>query len=275
MSEPPATAEAGPNVAAPSPDNIWLPGCWMWQQNRYAWRPGFWAAAQPDWDWVPAHYVWAPRGYVFVDGYWDYSIGRRGVLFAPVYFRGDAYARPGFSYSPATVIDLGVFANHLFLRPQYQHYYFGDYYAANYQTAGFYPSYSYNSGRFGYDPIFAHVRWQHRQDVQWEQRVAADFQNRRDHEEARPPRIWAGPVVIGGGGIVERRAQPRGRVARRGGAGTPTAPGNSSPWTRPSSKGSLSNGRMSIASATNGNNGKPTRRRLPLQTRHTAASRTA
>ena len=109
LPEPPATVEAGPNIAAPSPDDIWLPGSWMWQQNRYAWRPGFWAAAQPDWDWVPAHYVWAPRGYVFVDGYWDYSIGRRGVLFAPVYFPGGMYAQPGFSYSPAMVIDLGVF----------------------------------------------------------------------------------------------------------------------------------------------------------------------
>ena len=94
LPEPPATAEAGPNVAAPSPDNIWLPGCWMWNQNRYAWRPGFWAAAQPDWDWVPAHYVWAPRGYVFVDGYWDYSLGRRGVLFAPVYFSGARMRSP-------------------------------------------------------------------------------------------------------------------------------------------------------------------------------------
>jgi hypothetical protein len=91
----------------------------VWQNGRYAWRPGFWAAAQADWDWVPAHYVYAPRGYVFVDGYWDYSVGRRGVLFAPVYFNADVYARPGFSYSPATVIDLGVFVNHLFLRPQY------------------------------------------------------------------------------------------------------------------------------------------------------------
>ena len=141
MPEPPATVEAGPNIAAPSADKMWLPGCWVWHQGRYAWRPGFWAAVQPDWDWVPAHYVWAPRGYVFVDGYWDYSIGRRGVLFAPVYFNRGVYARRGFSYSPTMVIDLGVFANHLFLRPRYQHYYFGDYYAANYRDAGFYPSY--------------------------------------------------------------------------------------------------------------------------------------
>ena len=197
LSEPPATVEAGPNIAAPSADSTWLPGCWIWHQSRYAWRPGFWATVQPDWDWIPAHYVYAPRGYVFVDGYWDYSVGRRGVLFAPVYFDTGVYTRPGFSYSPATVIDLGVFANHLFLRPQYQHYYFGDYYAANYQAAGFYPSYSYNSGRYGYDPIYAHERWQHRQDGQWEGRVAADFQNRRNHEDARPPRTWAAQKALG------------------------------------------------------------------------------
>ena len=107
LPEPPASVEAGPNIAAPSADDTWLPGTWMWQQNRYAWRPGFWAGGQQDWDWVPAHYVWAPRGYVFVDGYWDYSIGRRGVLFAPVSFSGDTYSQPGYSYSPSMVIDLG------------------------------------------------------------------------------------------------------------------------------------------------------------------------
>ncbi len=54
----------------------------------------------------------------------------------------------------------------------------------------------------GYDPIFAHLRWQHRQDAQWEQSVAADFLNRQAHEEARPPRVWVGPAAIGGGGII-------------------------------------------------------------------------
>ena len=96
------------------------------------------------------------------------------------------------------MIDLGVFANHLFLRPQYQHYYFGDYYAANYRSAGFYPWFSINTGRFGYDPIYAHQRWQHRQDSGWEHRQQADFQNRRDHEDLRPPRTWAAQGEIGG-----------------------------------------------------------------------------
>ncbi|NMC21338.1 MAG: BcpO-related WXXGXW repeat protein, partial [Thermogutta sp.] len=209
LPEPPASVEVGPNIAASSADQTWLPGCWIWQQSRYAWRPGFWATVEPDWVWVPAHYVWAPRGYVFVDGYWDYSIGRRGMLFAPVYFKSNVYAQRGFSYSPKTVIDLGVFVNHLFLRPQYRHYYFGDYYAANYQTAGFYPSHSYNSGRYGYDPIYAHQRWRHRQDGQWEHRVAADFQNRRDHEDARPLRTWAAQRALG---TSEARARERGLV---------------------------------------------------------------
>jgi hypothetical protein len=34
LPEPPATVEAGPNIAAPTADEIWLPGCWIWQQNR-------------------------------------------------------------------------------------------------------------------------------------------------------------------------------------------------------------------------------------------------
>jgi hypothetical protein len=196
LPEPPASVEAGPNVAATSPDDTWLPGCWEWQTNRYAWRPGFWTAVQPNWVWTPAHYVWAPRGYVFVDGYWDYSVDRRGVLFAPVYFSRSAYGRPGFSYSPTIAIDLGVFSSHLFFRPQYQHYYFGDYYAANYGRAGFYPSYAVNSGRFGYDPIFAHERWQHRQDRGWDQSVVNDFVNRRSREDMRPPRTWADQRVL-------------------------------------------------------------------------------
>lgn len=199
LPEPPATVEAGPNRAAPSADQTWLPGSWVWQQNRYAWRPGFWSAVQPDWVWTPAHYVYTPRGYVFVEGYWDYSVARRGVLFAPVYFTASTYTRPGYSYSPGTVIDLGALVDNLFFRPRYQHYYFGDYYAANYHNAGYFPSYSVNSSRYGYDPIFAHERWRHRQDDAWEQRVVATYQNRRDHIEARPPRTWANQNVSGSG----------------------------------------------------------------------------
>jgi hypothetical protein len=208
LPEPPATVETGPNIPAPSTDDIWQPGCWVWQNNRYAWRPGFWATAQPDWVYIPPHYIWSPRGYVFVDGYNDYAIGRRGVLFAPVYFDANVYGRRGFSYSPETVIDLAALTSNLFVRPQYQHYYFGDYYAANYQQAGFYSSYSYNSSRYGYDPIYAHTRWQHRQDSGWERRQEADFENLRNHEALRPPRTWADQRLLNASEATARAGLP-------------------------------------------------------------------
>lgn len=199
LPEPPATIEQGPSVAAPSPDQNWLPGCWVWQQNRYAWRPGYWAAGNQDWDWVPDHYVWTPSGYVFVDGYYDYSVPRRGIVFAPVYFDGGLRNERGFTYSPSTVIDSGVFVNHLFLRPGYCHYYFGDYYGANYSNAGFSPWFSYHSNHRGYDPIYANQRWQHRHDRDWEHRTESNFQEFRDHKDTRPPHTWAAQKALEGG----------------------------------------------------------------------------
>ena len=194
LPEPPGTVERGPNIAPPSADDSWIPGSWVWYQGRYAWRPGYWITVRADWDWVPAHYVWAPRGYVFVDGYWDYSVERRGVLFAPVYFDSGVYVRRGFTYSPATVINLSVFSDHLFVRPRYSHYYFGDYYARSYRDSGFYASFSFHSARKGYDPVYAQQRWRHRQDPEWGRRVEANFSYRRDHEDARPRRTLAAQV---------------------------------------------------------------------------------
>ena len=206
LPEPPATVEVGPNIAATSAGDIWLPGCWIWQQNRYAWRPGYWTPGHQDWDWVPDHYVWTPSGYVFVDGYYDYSVQRRGVVFAPVYFSGGLRSRRGFTYSPSTVINPGVFLSHLFLRPGYGHYYFGDYYGRNYSEAGFLPWFSYQSSRRGYDPIYANQRWQHRGDSGWAQRTHANFQNLRDNENARPPRNWAAQQALGGRGKAFNRS---------------------------------------------------------------------
>jgi hypothetical protein len=196
LPDPPKTVEIGPDIAAPSADYVWVPGCWVWIQNRYAWRPGYWAVMQSNWDWIPAHYVWTPRGYVFVDGYWDHSIDRRGVLFAPVYFEAGVYKRHGFSYSPTIVIDSSIFSDQLFLRPHYQHYYFGDYYDVSYQKGGFRPSFSFHSSREGYDPIYVHQRWKHQHDRDWDHDVQVEFQYRRDHEDARPPRTWVDHVRI-------------------------------------------------------------------------------
>ena len=190
LAPPPATVEAGPNIAAPSADYRWTPGNWIWNQDRYAWGPGYWARGRADWDWTPSHYVWTPRGYIFVDGYWDYPIQRRGALFAPVYFDSGVYSHSGHYYTPSIAIDLAVFVEHLFLRPRYNHYYFGDYYAPSYQQGGYVSAYAYQSSSYGYDPIYSHQRWEHRQDRGWNDRMATAFQYRRDNESARPPHTW-------------------------------------------------------------------------------------
>jgi len=187
---PPASLEDGPDVAAPADDYVWIPGSWVWVEGQYDWQPGYWVEGQDDWDWNPDYYVWTPRGYVFVGGYWDYSIERRGVLFAPVYFDPGVCAQPGFSYSPTVAIDLSVLPNHLFLRPGYSHYYFGDYYDASYSDEGFYADFSFESGGYGYDPIFVHQHWQHRNDAAWMNHIQTKYQARRDHKIVRPPRTW-------------------------------------------------------------------------------------
>jgi len=190
-SKPPKSIESGPNVAAPSDNYVWISGTWVNREERYAWRPGYWEPAHENWTWVPAHYQWTRRGYVFVDGYWDYNVGRRGVVFAPVRFQGDYYRQPNYHYTPTTVIVLNVFLNHLFVRPNYGHYYFGDYYSPRYRNEGYYDSYSYQASRRGYDPIFVYDRWTHRGDRDWDRRKRDEFQYYRDHEDARPPRTWA------------------------------------------------------------------------------------
>lgn len=189
LPKPPRSVETGPNIQAPSQNHIWISGTWINREERYAWRPGYWEPAQPNWIWIPAHYRHTPRGYVFVDGYWDYQVARRGVVFAPVRFDRFAYNRPNYYYRPTTVINLAIFTNHLFVRPSYSHYYFGDYYAPRYQDRGFYASFSYHSHR-GYDPIYAYERWEHRDDRDWERSRRERFDYYRSNEDARPPHTW-------------------------------------------------------------------------------------
>jgi len=93
-----------------------------------------------------------------------------------------------FSFSPGFVIDLNVFDDALFLRPRYCHYYYGDYYAPQYYRKGIYPWFSLHARRVVYDPIYAHQRWNHRNDHQWENHLQTRFRERRKHEELRPPR---------------------------------------------------------------------------------------
>jgi hypothetical protein len=189
LPKPPKSVEVGPSSNAPSPYYIWIPGCWLWHYGHYAWRPGYWAPAHPDWVWVPTRYKCTPRGYIFVSGYWDYTVIHRGILFAPVFFP-QVHLGLTFSFSPRFVIDLNIFHHALFLRPRYYHYYYGNYYAPKHNRRGIYPWFSLHARRVVYDPIYAHQRWNHRNDHKWENRLKAQFRERREQEGSRQPRSF-------------------------------------------------------------------------------------
>jgi hypothetical protein len=188
---PPAFDNVQAPSAAPSADRTWVPACWYWYQGQYVLRAGYWLAAQPNWVWVPSHYVWTPRGYVFCEGYWDHPLETRGVLFAPVYFPPAVYARPGFSYSPTIVVDLGVLTANLFTYPRYSHYYFGDYYDDAYLTIGIYPRFGGGRVHAWYDPIYEHDRWRHRRtNPRWEENQRHEYDRRRGDKHLRPARTY-------------------------------------------------------------------------------------
>jgi hypothetical protein len=187
---PPATLEEGPPPGEGSPSGIWIPGCWVRHDGRYAWRPGFWEPARPHWVWQPAYYVATPRGWVYVEGYWDYSLDRRGVAFLPIYAPSRLYGRSDFRYSPDMVLDLNTLMLNLFISPRRHHYYYGDYYGAEYSREGYRPWYEVRDHHDWYDPIYVHQRWEHRDDHQWGEHQREGYDRRRDNKDLRPARTY-------------------------------------------------------------------------------------
>jgi len=153
---PPVSLEQGPVGFAPTVQHIWIPGCWTWTETRYLWRPGYWSAGYDNWVWVPARYNWTPAGYYYCNGYWDYPLERRGVLFAPWYFDRRVYSSRRVRFTPQIVVASNLLQFHFWVRPRYQHYYFGDYYGAPYASRGLMPWHQYHRHHHGSDPLFCH-----------------------------------------------------------------------------------------------------------------------
>lgn len=189
LPEPPESLERGPSSPAPSDEYFWVNGCWEYRDGRYAWRSGYWAPGHDQWVWVPAHYVWTPRGCVFVPGYWDLQLVDRGMCFAPVCFRNPVYLRSGYYHSAHRVLDLARLSLHLFVRPQYCHYYFGDWYGPQ-ERHGIYASFNYH-GRRGYDPLWSYNTWHFgKRGIDFGDRIRGWHRYFENHEEHRPPHTW-------------------------------------------------------------------------------------
>ena len=185
---PPASIDNGPSIPATDETSTYVPGCWVYRETRYLWRPGYWVEANPNWCWIPDHYCWTPAGYLFVGGYWDYPLESRGLLFAPVRFERRVYEERDFVYTPEFVIQPDFLLGALFVRPAYCHYYFGDYFEDRYENRGFTSWVDFRVGRHSYDPNFAFYRRRYRDDDHWETSLRDLYALRRSGDVPRPPR---------------------------------------------------------------------------------------
>jgi len=172
-------------TAATAEDSIFQPGCWVYRENRYLWRNGFWTPNRADWIWTSDSYVWTPGGYVFADGYWDYPFSNRGLLFAPVNIDRRYWNRSDWSYRPSYVVADNFLLSALFVRPD--HYYFGDYYDPRYAGLGFVPWSDHRYGRIP-DPTFSYYQWQNRANPSWSRDLRGLYTARRENAAVRPPR---------------------------------------------------------------------------------------
>ncbi len=183
---PPQSLENGPSQPAPIDNSTYVPGSWMYRDERYLWRPGYWTGYRPDYVWFPPQYYLTPAGYVFVDGYWDYPLLNRGLLFAPVAFNGPVWNQPGFSYTPSLVVSAGFLPTALFVRPAWGHYYFGDYFGGGFARAGYTPWINYAYRPAVYDPLYVHAQLAF--GPGWQRNLATLYANRAVGQGVLPPR---------------------------------------------------------------------------------------
>lgn len=193
LDPPPAPQLTDVPGVSPGADYTWVPGTWVYRQNNYLWRAGYWLNYTPGWNWISPSFCWTPRGYIFVDGYWDRCFDRRGTLFAPVWFNSTLAGRLGWRYRPFYAVNCNNVLNCLFTQPRWGHYYFGDYFGARYAGLGFQSWFGYGARR--HDPLFNYYQATNAGNPAWARGLRDSFQARADGNAPRPPRNWAEQVA--------------------------------------------------------------------------------
>ncbi len=194
---PPASLESGPNSPSPGDDYFWATGSWSYYDTGYRWQPGYWAPYQENWVWISPRYVWTPAGCVYLPGRWDYRLTRRGCLFAPVYFTQPIYRQPNYVYRPWCALNTPNLFVHLWVRPNYGHFYFGNYYGSNWNNWGVTPWCQYRPYRNCYDPMLTQLQCHYRQQgVNYINRLDGWHNHYAGNVSARPPRTWNDQVRL-------------------------------------------------------------------------------
>ncbi len=67
VAPPPVRYEPVPVLA---PAQVWAPGYWAWNGDRYIWVHGRAIAKREGYRWAPDHWVQSSRGYTRQPGYW-------------------------------------------------------------------------------------------------------------------------------------------------------------------------------------------------------------
>jgi hypothetical protein len=184
---PPASVDSGPSTPAPDATSTYVPGIWVYVQNRFLWRPGFWVPFRAGWEWVPACYQWTPAGCVFVDGYWDLPLTGRGLCFAPILVQPNVLVS-GWSYTPQYCIQPDFLLGCLFVRPSHRHWYFGDYFGERFRREGFVPWVVYQPAPRTFSPSYAYYRHHFADSPGWDRGLRELYQGRLSGTIPPPPR---------------------------------------------------------------------------------------
>jgi hypothetical protein len=131
----------------------------------------------------------------------------RAQYYAPIRFTSPVYLNAGWRYRPWCVVDSSRFFVHLWIGPQSNCYYFGNYYGSYASTYGLTPwsHWSYRS-RGCYDSLWS---WSHthyrRQGIDYIGRCRGWHDHFDKHEHERPARTWNEQTRL----IADAKLDPR------------------------------------------------------------------
>jgi hypothetical protein len=223
LPDPPHEPGDDERGVAPADDFFYVPGYWVFTGGEYVWKAGHWSPGHASWVWMPTRALSTPAGSLLVPGYWDYSLVKRGLLFAPMAPGEDGGAddvadnaarskRLPAVVTPRVAIDVRRLSEYLFIDPASRHYCFGDYFANPPAKSAMIPWYDFAGGS---DPLFVYERWTRgRVRPEWEAALRGRYEQRARQAELRPPTTWS-----------DRQMVTDGAAARGGIAGSATSPG--------------------------------------------------
>lgn len=101
------------------------------------------------------------------------------------------YRDPEFTFTPAVVLQPALLAQHLFVRADYHHYYFGDWYDAKYSDRGIEPWFAFRD-RSKYEPLYSYYSSSEaRRGGDFDESQYNRYRRLRQNPQERPPQTFS------------------------------------------------------------------------------------